>query len=221
MPLRNNFTEKFFDSLPVTRYPLLIFLMTLPNQITIGRIFLIPVFVLLAVYYGRSVEAGTPDEHLRLGAIIVFVVAAVSDGIDGWLARCFHAKSKLGTMLDPIADKGLMLTAIITLSVSNWDRSLPLWFPVIVITRDIIIVVGWMVLHFLNDYVEVRPSILGKITTFFQMLTIAAVLLQWPHYRIVVIIAGVMTFLSGIGYILDGIRLLKINGHDGPTTGKS
>ena len=190
--------------------------MTLPNQITIGRILLIPIFVLLAVYYGHTVAAGTPDEHLRLGAIIVFVMAAVSDGIDGWLARSYGLKSKLGTMLDPIADKGLMLTAIITLSVSNWDRSLPFWFPVIVITRDIIIVVGWMVLHFLNDYIEVRPSILGKITTFFQMLTIATVLLQWPHYGIVVIIAGVMTFLSGIGYILDGIRLLKINGHDGP-----
>ena len=190
--------------------------MALPNQITIGRILLIPIFVLLAVYYGHSVEAGAPDEHLRLGAIIVFVMAAVSDGIDGWLARSCGLKSKLGAMLDPIADKGLMLTAIITLSVSNWDRSLPFWFPVIVITRDIIIVVGWMVLHFLNDYVEVHPSILGKITTFFQMLTIATVLLQWPHYGIVVIITGLMTFLSGIGYILDGIHLLKINGHDGP-----
>lgn len=190
--------------------------MTLPNQITILRIFLIPVFVLLAVYYGHSVEAGNADEHLRLGAIVVFVIAAMSDGIDGWLARSRNLKSKLGAMLDPIADKGLMLTAIITLSVSSWDRSLPLWFPVIVITRDIIIVVGWMVLHFLNDYIEVRPSILGKITTFFQMLTIATVLLQWRHYSIVVIIAGIMTFLSGIGYILDGIRLLKMNGHDRP-----
>jgi len=187
--------------------------MTLPNQITILRILLIPVFVLLAVYYGHSVEAGTPEECLRIAAMIVFVVAALSDGIDGWLARSYGLKSKLGAMLDPIADKGLMLTAIITLSVSNWDRSLPLWFPIIVITRDIIIVVGWMVLHFLHDYIEVRPSILGKITTFFQMLTIATVLLQWHHYGIVVIIAGIMTFLSGVGYILDGVRLFRISGH--------
>ncbi len=187
--------------------------MTLPNQITILRILLIPVFVLLAVYYGHSVEAGAPEAQLRIGAIIVFVIAALSDGLDGWLARAWGLKSKLGAMLDPIADKGLMLTAIITLSLSNWDRSLPLWFPVIVITRDIIIVVGWMVLHFLNDYVEVHPSVLGKITTFFQMLTIVAVLLQWHHYHVIVIIAGVMTFLSGIGYIFNGIRLLRIQGH--------
>ncbi|MBM3857881.1 MAG: CDP-alcohol phosphatidyltransferase family protein [Verrucomicrobia bacterium] len=188
--------------------------MLLPNQITILRVLLIPVFVLLAVYYGHSVEAGTPDEHLRLGAIIVFVVAALSDGLDGWLARSCGLKSKLGAMLDPIADKGLMLTAIITLSLSNWDRSLPLWFPVIVITRDIIIVVGWLLLHFLNDYVEVRSSVLGKITTFFQMLTIAAVLLQWHQYSVVVNIAGIMTFLSGGSYILDGIRLLRVHAHD-------
>jgi CDP-diacylglycerol--glycerol-3-phosphate 3-phosphatidyltransferase len=188
--------------------------MTLPNQITIGRILLIPIFVLLAVYYGHSVEVGTPNEHLRIGAIIVFVIAAVSDGVDGWLARAFSWKSKLGSMLDPIADKGLMLTAIITLSVSNWDRSLPLWFPVLVITRDIIIVVGWMILHFLNDYIEVSPSILGKITTFFQMLTIGTVLLQCPHYDIVVFIAGCMTFLSGLAYIIHGIRLLRFSGHD-------
>lgn len=188
--------------------------MTLPNQITIFRILLIPIFVLLSVYYGHSVEAGIPDERLRIAAIIVFVIAAVSDGIDGWLARSWGLKSKLGAMLDPIADKGLMLTAIITLSISNWNRSLPLWFPVIVITRDIIIVVGWMMLHFLNDYVEVRPSILGKITTFFQMLTIATVLLQWYGYDFIVIITGFMTLLSGIGYILAGIRLLRVHGHD-------
>lgn len=189
--------------------------MTLPNQITILRILLIPVFVLLAVYYGHSVEAGTPEEMLRVTAIIVFVIAALSDGVDGWLARSWGLKSKLGAMLDPIADKGLMLTAIITLSVSNWDRSLPLWFPVIVITRDIIIVVGWMVLHFLNNYAEVHPSILGKVTTFFQMLTIITVLLQWHYYEFVVIITGVMTFISGMGYIFNGVRILRAHAHEG------
>lgn len=182
--------------------------MTLPNQITIVRILLIPVFILLAVYYGHSVEAGIPDEHLRLAAMIVFVIAALSDGLDGWLARHFRWKSTLGAILDPIADKGLMLAAIITLAVSNWDRSLPIWFPILVISRDVIIVVGWMLLHFVNDYLEVRPSLLGKITTFFQMLSIAVILLQWHDYMIIVILAGIMTFISGIGYIFDGIRLV-------------
>ncbi|MFZ4116123.1 MAG: CDP-alcohol phosphatidyltransferase family protein [Chthoniobacterales bacterium] len=192
--------------------------MTLPNQITIGRILLIPVFVLLAVYYGQSVAAGEPDEKLRVAAIVVFLIAALSDGIDGWLARHFKLQSKLGSILDPIADKGLMLTAIITLSVSNWDRSLPLWFPVLVIARDIIIVAGCLLLRFLNGYLDVHPSILGKISTFSQMFAIAVVLLQWRHYGSVVEIAGIVTFLSGVGYILDGVRLLKVSGHDRPSS---
>jgi CDP-diacylglycerol--glycerol-3-phosphate 3-phosphatidyltransferase len=190
--------------------------MTLPNQITIGRILLIPVFVLLAVYYGQSVAAGAPDETLRVAAIIVFLTAALSDGVDGWLARHYQLKSPLGAILDPIADKGLMLTAIITLSLSNWDRSLPLWFPVLVITRDVIILTGCGVLRFLNGYLEVRPNVLGKISTFFQMLTIAVVLLQWHYYSSIVWMTGVITFASGFNYIADGIRLLRAEGHDRP-----
>ena len=183
--------------------------MTLPNHITIGRILLIPVFVLLAVYYGQSVEAGAPDERLRLATIAVFLIAALSDGLDGWLARRYRLQSPLGAILDPIADKGLMLTAIITLSVSNWSRSLPLWFPVLVIARDIIIVVGCILIRFINGHLDVRPSLMGKVTTFFQLLTVTVVLLQWPHYAIVVGVTGVITLMSGCGYIADGVRLLR------------
>ena len=192
--------------------------MTLPNQITIGRILLIPVFVLLAVYYGQSVEVGTPDEILRIAAIIVFLVAALSDGVDGWLARHYHLKSRLGAILDPIADKGLMITAIITLSICNWNRSLPIWFPVLVIARDVIIVTGCILLRFLNNHLEVRPSLLGKATTFLQMLSVTVVLLQWRYYMPVIWFTGVVTFVSGIGYITEGIRLLGSDGHDMPSS---
>lgn len=191
--------------------------MTLPNQITLVRLFLIPVFVLLAVYYGESVAAHEPNEILRWSAVAVFLVAAISDGADGWLARHYHLQSPLGAVLDPIADKGLMVTAIITLSVSNWSRSLPLWFPILVIARDVVILLGCALIRFLNESLEVRPSMMGKVTTFFQMLTIAVVLLQWPYYRIVVLMAGVATLISGIGYVLDGVHLLRAGGHDRPS----
>jgi CDP-diacylglycerol--glycerol-3-phosphate 3-phosphatidyltransferase len=190
--------------------------MTLPNQITIGRILLIPVFVLLAVYYGQSVALGEPNEKLRIAVIIVFLTAALSDAIDGWLARHYNLKSQLGAILDPIADKGLMLTAMITLSVSNWDRSLPLWFPVLVIARDTMILTGCMIIRFLNGYLDVHPNMMGKMTTFFQLLTIATVLLQWRYYIFVVEIAGVITLLSGVVYMIDGVRLLRDGGHDQP-----
>ena len=195
--------------------------MTFPNQITIGRILLIPVFVVLAIYYGRSAATGHPDETLRLATIGVFLTAALSDGIDGWIARRFHLKSRLGAILDPIADKGLMLTAIITLSVTKWPYELPVWYPVLVIARDVIIVTGCGVLRLLNDHLEVRPSLLGKISTFLQMLTVAVVMLQWGHAGVIVWISGVVTLVSGIGYLAVGTRQLHDEGHSTPERASS
>ncbi len=192
--------------------------MTLPNQITIGRILLIPVFVVFAIYYGKTVSAGHPDETLRLATIGVFLLAALSDGVDGWLARRYQLKSRLGAILDPIADKGLMLTAIITLSVTKWPYELPVWYPVLVIARDMIIVTGCGVLRLLNDRLEVRPSLLGKASTFLQMLTVAVVMLQWSQAEAVVWISGIVTLLSGIGYLAEGTRQLHDGGHTSPET---
>lgn len=190
--------------------------MTLPNQITIGRILLIPVFVILAIYYGKTAAAGHPDENLRIATIAVFLTAALSDGVDGWLARRYHLKSRLGALLDPIADKGLMLTAIITLSVTRWPYEIPVWYPVLVIARDIIIITGCGILRLLNDHLEIRPSLSGKASTFFQMLTIAVVMLQWRHCEPVVWVSGVVTLLSGFGYVAKGVRLLHDGGHTVP-----
>lgn len=191
--------------------------MTLPNQITIARILMIPVFVVLAIYYGKSAAAGHPNEHLRIATIIVFLAAALSDGLDGWIARRFRLKSRLGAILDPIADKGLMLTAIITLSVTSWPYELPVWYPVLVIARDVMIVTGCAILRILNDHLEVRPSLLGKASTFLQMLTVAVVMLQWQYCEAVVWISGIVTLLSGFAYLAEGIRLLQAGGHTHPT----
>src|SRR5688500_12639432 len=130
--------------------------MTTANKITITRILMIPLFVMMAVYYGRSVARGEPLEWQRITAILIFIVAAASDGIDGYIARHFNQRSKLGEILDPIADKGLLLAGIITLSVSNWDFEFPIWFPVLVIARDLIVVSGSVMLHLVNGSVRVR-----------------------------------------------------------------
>ena len=99
--------------------------MTTANKITIVRILLIPAFVTMALYYGGSVARGEPQEWQRFAAIIIFLVAAVSDGLDGYVARRYNQKSALGVILDPIADKGLLLSGIITLSISNWSEAGP------------------------------------------------------------------------------------------------
>src|ERR1700682_6189522 len=145
--------------------------MTTANKITIVRILMIPVFVTLAIYYGQSIQRREPLEWLRFSAIIVFLVAAVSDALDGYVARRYNQRSSLGVILDPIADKGLLLSGIITLSISNWSQvdphygRFPAWFSVLVITRDAVILIGSALLHVLNGTVRVRPSWTGKVAT--------------------------------------------------------
>lgn len=190
---------------------------------------MIPLFVMMAIYYGRGVEHKQPQEWQRWLAIFIFLLASASDGVDGYIARRFNQRSPLGVVLDPIADKGLLLAAIITLSVSNWTYEFPLWFPVLVITRDIVILGGTGILHFLIGKVQVRPSWMGKAATALQMAAIACVLLQFNFFKttlrfagqsielsfldIPVSLAGFFTFISGIGYVMTGIRQLQAGGH--------
>ncbi len=188
--------------------------MTLANQITIGRILLIPVFVLFAVYYGRSVEQGRAEEWQRWAAIAVFLVASITDCLDGWVARRLGQRSPLGAVLDPIADKGLLLAAIITLSLSKWTYAFPLWFPVLVIARDAVIVIGCVILKHLNGHLEVRPSSWGKTATALQMVAVACVMLQLPFHLYSVYAAGLFTLISGVGYLVDGLTQLRH--HDTP-----
>jgi cardiolipin synthase len=195
--------------------------MTTANKITIARIGLIPVFVLMAIYYGESVDRGAPLEWQRYTAIVIFLVAAASDGLDGYVARRYNQRSALGVILDPIADKGLLLSGIITLSISNWSPvdpnygRFPLWFPVLVITRDVVILVGSAILHLLNGKVRVKPSWTGKVATVLQMAAIAWVMLQLriPPLFAIVVAAGVFTLVSGLIYVMDGVRQLQAEGH--------
>lgn len=194
--------------------------MTTANKITIVRILLIPAFVTMAIYYGQSVMAGDPQEWQRFAAIMIFLVAAASDGLDGYVARRYNQRSTLGVILDPIADKGLLLSGIITLSISNWSQNpqygrFPIWFPVLVITRDAVILVGSAVLHLLNGKVTVRTSWTGKVATVLQMAAIAWAMLQLHVLPLIYVVAaaGLFTFISGVIYVIDGMRQLHAHGH--------
>ncbi len=203
--------------------------MTTANKITIGRIMMIPCFVLMALYYGRSVAHGQPQEWMRFTAIALFVTAAASDGIDGYIARRYNQMSRLGTILDPIADKGLLLAGIITLSFSNWQYEFPLWFPILVIARDVAIITGFISVHLINGEARVRPSWMGKVATVAQMFAIGCAMLFTGHewkarvaghevafLDLPVFIAGFFTLVSGLFYVRDGIRQLHAKGHGEP-----
>jgi CDP-diacylglycerol--glycerol-3-phosphate 3-phosphatidyltransferase len=195
--------------------------MTTANKITVIRILMIPVFVTLAIYYGESIQEGNRQDWQRFAAIAVFLLAAVSDGLDGFVARRYNQQSSLGMILDPIADKALLLSGIITLSISNWSPGdphygrFPAWFPVLVISRDTVILVGSAVLHILNGTVRVRPSWTGKVATVLQMAAIAWVMLQLRILPLIYVVgaAGLFTLISGLIYVRDGVRQLTAQGH--------
>jgi CDP-diacylglycerol--glycerol-3-phosphate 3-phosphatidyltransferase len=196
--------------------------MTTANKITVARILMIPAFVTMAIYYGQSIQRGSPLEWQRFTAILIFLIAAVSDGLDGYIARRYKQRSELGAILDPIADKGLLLSGIITLSITNWSEvdpdygRFPAWFPVLVITRDAVILVGAVILHLLiGDKMRVKPVWTGKVATVCQMCAIAWVMLQLRFLPLifVVFVSGIFTFVSGVVYVMDGVRQLQAAGH--------
>jgi len=194
--------------------------MTTANKITVIRILMIPAFVTMAIYYGQSVQRGDPLEWQRYAAIAIFLLASISDGLDGYVARRYNQRSALGVILDPIADKGLLLSGIITLSISDWSDDpsygrFPAWFPVLIITRDAVILVGSAVLHLLNGRVQVKPSWTGKVATFMQMVAIGWVMLQLRFLPLIYIVAaaGLFTLISGIIYVRNGVRQLQPQGH--------
>lgn len=176
--------------------------MNLANRITITRIILTPLFI-AAVAYGRMDIA-----------LILFAAAVISDGLDGFVARSMHQQTFIGTILDPVADKILLISAFICLtlikSVPEGLR-LPPYVPIIVISRDAIIILGAMLIHFIKGAVKISPSFWGKSTTFFQMMTVVSILVKFKYSCYIWNTATILTVISGIDYMLKGSQSLNEN----------
>ena len=188
--------------------------MTAANRITIGRILLVPVFILMLVYYFMGLARGEGVEGYRIGALLVFLVAGLSDAVDGYLARSRNEITSLGKILDPLADKALLLSGLILLtrpSITTLEPHIPVWFTLLVISRDVVLILGSVLIHALAGHVVVRPRIVGKVATFFQMMTIVWVLIGGKAglFALWVGAAGFFTLISGILYLLDGLRQLE------------
>jgi cardiolipin synthase len=186
-------------------------IVTLPNLLTVFRMVLIPVFASL-LFYQRFVLA-----------LVVFVLAGVTDGLDGLLARRFNQKSQLGSILDPIADKLMLVTAFVVLSMrSVFPQPLPshlpvpFWVTVAVISRDVFILVGAAAINVVTGFRGFRPSMLGKINTTVQIGAIAAIIFaaSVPHgtgYYLPTIYTTVFAFavLSGAHYVFFVSKLVN------------
>ena len=179
--------------------------MRLANKLTVLRIVLVPFFLTCVIYYQPTKDC------FRLIALAIFCLAVLTDFIDGIISRAKKEKTKLGSVLDPLADKILLITAFISLSQAQLRIVLPPWVVVTVISRDIIIVLGAGVIQHITGHLEIAPSRLGKITTFFQMAAIISVLLNFALSFIVWYITVVFTILSGFGYIYSGSKLMNEN----------
>lgn len=176
--------------------------MNVPNILTVLRIILVPVIIICLI------------QGEYLSALLLFVIAGITDGLDGFFARILKQKSVLGSYLDPLADKALISSSFIALAVMG---RIPAWLTVIVISRDFIILLGISVLTLLSIPFEVRPTQVSKMTTAFQLLTVFLVLLlsSYPSQvdgkwiGAVFWVTALLTIVSGLGYLVRGIRYIN------------
>jgi CDP-diacylglycerol--glycerol-3-phosphate 3-phosphatidyltransferase len=163
----------------------------------------VPFFVACFLYYSPG------REYLRFVALGIFILAAVSDAADGYIARKSKLQSKAGLILDPLGDKLLLMSAFICLTfIDRLDIRFPLWVTLIVISRDIIIILGAIVIYVVKQNIEVFPTRWGKLTTIFQMAAVIVVMLQWNLSFVFWWLAVVLSVVSGIDYIRRGYRAL-------------
>ena len=188
--------------------------MTLATKITVLRLFLVPVFATLAIAYSVKANWVENPETLRWAALSVFTTAALSDWLDGWLARPCNQGSDLGAFLDPIADKALVFSAIFVLTFFQWGKdgwSIPIWFAALVIFRDCMILIGIRILYSKRLKVKIKPHWSGKACTVSLFLVIGWVMLKMlplsPLYPCIV--AAFFILWSTIEYFRQGLALLR------------
>lgn len=141
------------------------------------------------------------NPHARMIACVLFAGAAVTDAIDGLLARLLRQKTELGAFLDPLADKMLILAGMIGIFLTLQPvYQPPLWFLVIVLFRELVFVIGFLTFLVFSKRMRIRPNLLGKATTLSQMLVILFCVLNWPGAQAVVSACALLTIASGFVY---------------------
>jgi cardiolipin synthase len=177
--------------------------LNLANKLTILRILTIPIYILCVL------------QDYPLFALLVFILAALTDALDGFIARTKNQKTPLGTILDPLADKLLLTTAFLLLAI----KYPPLvWIAVVVISRDVMLSLGTLVAYMILGNVNISPNWLGKITTTIQLITVLVILiakginpdqnLTLPLFRWLGYTTAGFSIVSGLIYIVQGSKWL-------------
>ena len=176
--------------------------LTTANQLTILRIVVVPVFIILLAYREIGWALGT------------FVAAGITDVLDGIIARRFGQKTSIGAVLDPLADKLLMTSSILLLSLPQMEfmNIIPRWLMILIIFRDVFILLVSLIVVLMVGWRVFTPTPYGKASTVMQVLTVLAVLYtNWrhaaiPELQILFYMTGLMTAFSGLHYLIRGLR---------------
>lgn len=182
--------------------------MNLANRITLTRIFFVPVFIATLLYH--SPERG----YLQILSAVIFLAGCLSDALDGYLARRRNETTELGSYIDPIADKLLLLSGFVCLSLMAHlprEMHIPAWVTIPIISRDVVIVLGAVIVFFTSGKLDPKPIYIGKITTVVQMATIFVSLVMAPReLRFgLQVLAVFFTVWSGILYVQMGGKILQ------------
>lgn len=175
-------------------------MLTLANRLTILRILMTPAITILLLY------------KYTAAAVVVFVLAGITDGLDGFVARRRGQRTALGMVLDPLADKLLLTSSVVVLTIL---KELPRWFTIIIVSRDLMLIGGSLILYMFLGKMAMPPSWLGKFTTGFQIATVLLAMLDnfAPVLRSVVMpvafVTTALTIGSGLDYVYRGTRLLN------------
>ena len=187
-----------------------VFVLNVPNVLTLARILLTPLFIICMIKGAYQT------------ALAIFILAGVTDGLDGLLARMLNQRTSLGAYLDPVADKVLLISAFVTLAI---QRMIPPWLTVVVISRDLLIFIGIAILELSKVNYRIAPSMVSKCTTVAQLTTIFLLLVSIqtsvvehalaPVYGL----TAVLSIVSGLHYVYIGIQIMP-DTRDGGFSGK-
>ena len=169
----------------------------LPNAVTLSRLFLVPVLILVL------------KQEDYVAALAIFLIAGVSDALDGFIAKRFNLVSQLGAVLDPLADKVLLVSAYIMLT---WIGHIPFWLVLAVAFRDLLIVGGYLVVTSVMGSVHMNPSYISKLNTVLQIVLVLAVLAQQALSMSIPAVTTILVYLVLITTVASGVHYIWLWG---------
>jgi CDP-diacylglycerol--glycerol-3-phosphate 3-phosphatidyltransferase len=177
--------------------------MNTANKLTVMRIILVPLFIIFLIYSYNKKNLG-----FQYAALGIFLLSSITDALDGLIARAFNQKTPLGSFLDPLADKFLLISGFVLLA---YMHKLPLFFSIIFVSREIIISAAWFTFYVFTNQLEVKSTFIGKFSTALEMMIIILFLvdIKYKLIRPLIWLGVLVSIYSAFDYIFKGSKLIE------------